>query len=117
MRSRITPGDLRIEWHDNTHVMATSLERQWQRLGHIRKTASFDEALDFGGEKKNIHRLKTNSGAFRHNDNSFLGNSEPIPVVFEILAYHGPWRNFNVLIDDGAADPAAFANLHIPEQN
>ena len=81
---------------------------------HLRTT--FTSSLEnMGYSAVATGELKTNSGAFRHNDNSFLGNSEPIPVVFEILAYHGPWRNFNVLIYDGAADPAAFANLHIPE--
>ena len=96
--------------------MTSAPECQWQGLGYISQSTCFDKTLDLGGEKQNIHRLETNSGAFRHNDNPFLGHSKPIPVVFEILAYHDAWRNFYVFIYDGAADPAPFADLHIPQQ-
>lgn len=66
-------------------TMRTSCPRRLsasgKRLGDIGQTTGFGEAFDFGGNEKNIHELKTNSGAFGHDNDSLVRDGKPLPIV------------------------------------
>src|SRR5690606_23177602 len=61
--------------------------------------------------------LIANSCSLRYHDDTAFGYGKPLSVMVQILTDHGAGCNFNVFVDDGAANGATFADFHIPQQH